>query len=91
MIGKNALAPWRNVQLLRTLFEMNLGGNPVSAFDVDGGIVGQVDDEMALPELVNSLLDGHYLEGAQLLGVLELLHVEGPKAGVVEPSRHDPK
>jgi hypothetical protein len=70
---------------------MNLGGNPVSALDVDGGVVGQVDDEVALPELVNSLLDGHYLEGAQLLGVLELLHVEGPEAGVVEPPRHDPK
>ena len=91
MIGKNALAPWRNVQLLRPLFEMNLGGNPVSTLDVDGGVVGQVDDEVALPELVNSLLDGHHFERAQFLGILELLHVEGPEAGVVEPSRHDPK
>ncbi len=91
MIGKNALAAWRNVQLLSTLFEMYLGGNPVSALDVDGGVVGQVDDEVALPELVNSLLDGHHFERAQFLGILELLHVEGPEAGVVEPPRHDPK
>jgi hypothetical protein len=46
---------------------------------------------VALTELVDTLLDGHHLEGAQLLGILKLLHVEGPEAGVVEPSRHDPK
>jgi hypothetical protein len=91
VVGKNALAPWWNVQLLGALFEMYLRGNPVSALDVDGGVVGQVDDEVALPELVNLLLNGHHFEGAQLLGVLELLHVEGPEAGVVESPRHDPK
>jgi hypothetical protein len=40
MVGKNALAARRNVQLFRTLFEMHLGGNPVPTLDVDGGVVG---------------------------------------------------
>ncbi len=44
---------------------------------------------MSLAELVDSLLDGHHLEGAQLLCVLELLHVQGPQTGVVEAAGHD--
>jgi hypothetical protein len=46
---------------------------------------------VALPKLVNSLFDRHHLEGAQLLGLLEFLHVKSTEAGVVESSRHNPK
>jgi hypothetical protein len=46
---------------------------------------------VALTELIDSLLDGHHLKGAQLLRVLELLHVQGSQTGVVKASGHDPE
>jgi hypothetical protein len=46
---------------------------------------------VALTELIDTLLDGHHLEGAQLLRVLELLHVQGSQTGVVKASGHDPE
>ncbi len=46
---------------------------------------------MPFPELIHLFFNGHHLEGAQLLGVLEFLHVEGAKARVVEAPGKDPK
>ncbi len=76
MIWKDALTSGWNVQLLGPLFKMHLRGQSVLTPDVDGGVTGQVGYEMSLAELVNPLLDGHNLKGAQGLGSIELLHVE---------------
>jgi hypothetical protein len=70
---------------------MHFRGYPVSAFDVDRGVSGQVYDEVSFPELIHSLFDGHHFEGAQFLGVLELLRVEGTKARVVEAPGQNPE
>ncbi len=59
------------------LFQVHLGGLPVPALDVHGGVLGQVGDEMALTKLVDSLLDRNNLKRAESLGGLELLHVQG--------------
>jgi hypothetical protein len=76
MIWKHALTSGRYLELLGPLFQVHLGGLPVSALDVHGGVLGQVGDEVALAELVDPLLDGDDLKGAESLGGLELLHVQ---------------
>ena len=65
------------LELLGPLFQVHLGGLPVSALDVHGGVLGQIGNEMTLAKLVDSFLDGDDLKGAQGLGGLELLHVQG--------------
>ena len=77
MIWEHLLAPGWYLELLSPLFQVHLGGFPVPALDVYGGVLGQVGDEVALAELVDSLLDGDDLEGTKGLGGLELLHVQG--------------
>jgi hypothetical protein len=91
MVRKRALTSGRYVEQLSTLFQMHFGGCPVLALDVDGGVPGQVGNEVTLAELVDPLLDGDDLKGAQGLGGRELLHVEGTKASVVKSFRHDSK
>ncbi len=59
------------------LFQMHLGGLPVPALDVHGGVLRQIGDEVTLTELVDSLLDRNDLERAKGLSGLELLHVQG--------------
>jgi hypothetical protein len=73
---KGALTSGWDVQLLCLLLQVHLRGLPVPALDVDGGVAGQVGDEVAFSELVDPLFDGHNLKRAQGLGSLELLHVE---------------
>ena len=75
VIWECALASGRYMELLSTLLQMHFGGCPVSALDIDRGVRRQVGDEVALARLVDSLLDGDDLEGAQGLGGRELLHV----------------
>ena len=75
VIRKRALTSGWYMELLGTLLQMHFGGCPVSALDDDRGVRRQVGDEVALAKLVNSLLDGDDLEGAQGLGGRELLHV----------------
>ncbi len=75
MIWERPLASGWYLKLLGPLFQVHLRGLPVPALDVDGGVLGQVGDEMALTKLVDSLLDGNDLERAEHLGGLELLHV----------------
>ena len=75
VIWERALTSGRYMELLSTLLQMHFGGCTVSALDVDRGVRGQVGDEVALAKLVNSLLDGDDLKGAQGLGGRELLHV----------------
>ncbi len=77
MIRKHALTPGWYLELLSPLFQVHLGGLPVLALDIHGGVLGQVGDEMTFAELVDSLLDGNDLKGAKGLGGLELLHVQG--------------
>ena len=75
MIWKHALTSGWYLELLGPLFQVHLGGFPVPALDVHGGVLGQIGDEVTLAELVDSLLDGNDLEGAKGLGGLELLHI----------------
>ncbi len=91
VIRKCALTSGRYVELLGTLLQMHFGGCPVPAPDVNCGVSGQVSDEVTLAKLIDSLLDGNDLEGAQGLGGLELLHVQGTEASVVESLGHDSK
>jgi hypothetical protein len=56
----------------------------VSALQMDGSGLREVDNEPALLELIDVLLHGDHLECAQVLGLLKLLHVKSPKTGVIE-------
>ena len=91
MVRKNPLTSGWDVKLLGPLLEMHLRGYSIPTLDVDRGVSGQIHDEVSFLELIHSFFDGHDLEGAQLLGVLELLHVEGAEARVVEAPGQDPK
>ncbi len=91
MVWKNPLTSGQDVQLLGSLFEMHLRGYPISTLDINRGVPGQIHDEVSFPELIHSFFNGHHLKGAQLLGILELLHVEGAKARIVEAPGKDPK
>ena len=76
VVWEHALTPGWYLELLGPLFQVHLGGLSISALDVHGGVLGQVGDEVAFSELVDSLLDRDDLEGAEGLGGLELLHVQ---------------
>ena len=91
VIWKHALTSGWYMELLGTLLQMHFGGCPVPAPDVNCGVSGQVSDEVTLAKLIDSLLDGNDFEGAQGLGGLELLHVQGTEASVVESLGHDSK
>jgi hypothetical protein len=75
VVGENTLTTRRDVHLLGTLLEVHFRCRPVPTLDVDGGVAGQVDNEMSLAKLIDSLLDGHHFKGAQLLRVIKSLHV----------------
>jgi hypothetical protein len=77
MIWKCSLTSGWYLESLSTLFQMHLRGCPVPALDVHGGVLGQIGDEVALAELVDSLLDRDNFEGTKGLGGLELLNVQG--------------
>jgi hypothetical protein len=77
MVWKCSLTSGRYLELLSPLFQVHFRGCPVPALDVHGGVFGQIGDEMTLAKLVDSFLDGDDLKGAQGLGGLELLHVQG--------------
>ena len=57
----------------------------------DSGGLGYVDHEFSLAHVVDLFLGGDDLELADLLGVVEHLHVQGPKAGGGEPFAQDSK
>ncbi len=77
MIWKRTLTSGWYLELLSPLFQVHFRGCPVSALDVHGGVLGQIGDEVTLAELVDSLLNRNDLKGAEGLGGLELLHVQG--------------
>jgi hypothetical protein len=76
MVWKMALAYRRDVNLLSTPLQVYLSGGSILALDVHGGEGGQVCNEVPLVQLVDLLLDRNHLERAQVLGCLELLHVQ---------------
>jgi hypothetical protein len=63
---------------------MHLGGGPVSTLDIDSGESRKVGDEVAFVELVNLFFDWNNFKRAEILGSLELLHVQCPKARIVK-------
>ena len=65
---------------------MQLAVCAVPARDPDSRRRRQEDYELRLFELVNSLFYWDNGERADLLGLIEHLHVEGSQTGVVEPS-----
>lgn len=84
MIWKAALTARRDVDLLGPFLQMHLGGGPVSALDVDGGKGGKISDEMAFAELINLLFNWNNFKRAEILGSLELLHVQRSETGIVK-------
>ncbi len=65
VVREDPLTSGWNGQLLGTLLEVHFGSLSVPALDDDSGVPGQVGYEVSLPELVDSLLDGHDLKGVQ--------------------------
>ncbi len=76
MVREGALTPRQDVQLLGALLQVHLKSQSVPAPDVDSGVPGQVGYEVSLAKLVDLLLNGNDLEGAQRLSGLKLLHVQ---------------
>ncbi len=63
----------------------------VATLEMNGSGLRKVEDEAALLELIDVLLNWHHLEAAQALSLLELLHVQGSEACVIEDLGHHPQ
>jgi len=91
MIKKESLTAWRDPDLLRTLLQMQLVMTAVPAAHVGGAGLGGVDQVLTLSNLVNLFFEGDDPEFSEAANQVELLHVQGPEAGVVKSPGHHPK
>ncbi len=91
MLGEECLAAWGNTDLLGSLGEVELRMRSVVTHHVHVPGFRGIDQEEPLLHLIHLFAHGYHLELAQVLDGLKLLHVQGTKAGVVEPLGHDPQ
>ncbi len=63
----------------------------ILALKICSGGSGQIHDKMPLPKLIELLFYRHHLEAAHILGLFELLHVQGSQTGPFKGLRHDTK
>jgi hypothetical protein len=62
---EGTFTPGRDLQLLPPLLQVHLRGHSVSTLYMDGGMFGQVGNEMTFPKLVYSLLYRDHLKGTE--------------------------
>jgi len=88
MIQKETLTAWRDPDLLRTLLQMELMMTTVATAHVGGAGLGGVDQILTFSNLVHLFFEGNDSELAEAANQVELLHVQGPEAGIVESPGH---
>jgi len=91
MVQKESLTTWRDPDLLRTLLQMELMMTAVATAHVGGAGLGGVDQVLTLSNLVYLFFEGDDPEFAEAANQVELLHVQGPEAGIVESPGHHAK